>query len=118
MKVIVIIPARYASTRFPGKPLKRLYIGDGLYKPLIQLSWESASKIKSVKEIFIATDDKRIQDEAQSFGAKVIMTSEDCINGTERCAEAICAGDAGSAQRHRAVSATAAQSRENATSAA
>ncbi len=89
MKAIVVIPARYASTRFPGKPLKLLSIGGGRYKSLIQLSWESASKIKCVKEIFIATDDKRIQDEAESFGAKVIMTSEDCINGTERCAEAI-----------------------------
>ena len=89
MRTIVIIPARYASTRFPGKPLKRLSIGGGQYKSLIQLSWESASKVKSVKEIFIATDDKRIQIEAKSFGAKVIMTSKDCINGPERCAEAI-----------------------------
>ena len=89
MKTIVIIPARYASERFPGKPLKRLYVGGGQYKSLIQLSWEAASKVKNVGEIFIATDDKRIQVEAQSFGAKVTMTSEDCLNGTERCAEAI-----------------------------
>ena len=89
MRTIVIIPARYASTRFPGKALKKLSIGGGRHKSLIQLSWESANKIKSVKEIFIATDDKRIQVEAEAFGAKVIMTSVDCINGTERCAEAI-----------------------------
>ena len=89
MRTIVIIPARYASTRFPGKPLTKLSIGAGRYKSLIQLSWESASKIKNVKEIFIATDDKRIQVEAETFGAKVIMTSEDCMNGTERCAEAM-----------------------------
>ena len=89
MRTIVIIPARYASTRFPGKALKKLSIGGGRYKSLIQLSWEAASKIKSVEEIFIATDDKRIQVEAETFGAKVIMTSEDCMNGTERCAEAI-----------------------------
>ena len=89
MRAIVIIPARYASTRFPGKPLKRLSIGGGRYKSLLQLSWESARKIKSAKEIFIATDDKRIQVEAETFGAKVIMTSKDCMNGTERCAEAI-----------------------------
>ena len=48
MRTIVIIPARYASTRFPGKPLKKLSIGGGRYKSLIQLSWESASKIKQV----------------------------------------------------------------------
>jgi CMP-2-keto-3-deoxyoctulosonic acid synthetase len=89
MKTIVIIPARYASVRFPGKPLKRLSIGGGQYKSLIQLSWEAANKVKNVEEIFIATDDNRIQVEAESFGAKVIMTSKDCINGTERCAEAI-----------------------------
>ena len=89
MRTIVIIPARYASTRFPGKALTKLSVGGGRYKSLIQLSWESANKIKSVKEIFIATDDKRIQVEAKAFGAKVIMTSVDCINGTERCAEAI-----------------------------
>ena len=57
MRIIVIIPARYASTRFPGKALKKLSIGGGRYKSLIQLSWESANKIKSVKDIFIATED-------------------------------------------------------------
>lgn len=89
MKTIIIIPARYASTRFPGKPLKKLSIGNGLQKPLIQLSWEAACRVKNIEEVFVATDDDRIRLESESFGAKVIMTSKECKNGTERCAEAI-----------------------------
>ena len=89
MKTVVIIPARYSSVRFPGKPLKMLSVGDRQKKTLIQLSWEAACKIDNVEEVFIATDDERIRIEAQSFGAKVVMTSKDCKNGTERCAEAI-----------------------------
>ena len=89
MRTIIIIPARYSSVRFPGKPLKRLNVGGGLRKSLVQLSWEAARNVKNVEEIFVATDDKRIRVEAESFGARVIMTSKDCNNGTERCAEAI-----------------------------
>ena len=89
MKTVVIIPARYSSVRFPGKPLKMLSVGDIQKKTLIQLSWEAACKIDNVEEVFVATDDERIRIEAQSFGAKVVMTSKDCKNGTERCAEAI-----------------------------
>ncbi len=89
MKTVVIIPARYSSARFPGKPLKRLSIGGRLEKSLIQLSWEAACRVKSVEKVFVATDDERIRVEAESFGASVIMTSKDCKNGTERCAEAI-----------------------------
>ena len=88
MKTIVIIPARFASERFPGKPLKRLSVG-GSQKSLINLSWEAACKVKNIEEIFVATDDDRIRIEAESFGARVIMTSKECKNGTERCAEAI-----------------------------
>ena len=88
MKTVIIIPARYSSVRFPGKPLKMLSVGDRQKKTLIQLSWEAACKIDNVEEVFIATDDERIRIEAQSFGAKVVMTSKDCKNGTERCAEA------------------------------
>ncbi len=89
MKTVIIIPARYSSARFPGKPLKKLSIGGGVQKSLIQLSWEAANRVKNVKEVFVATDDDRIRVETESFGAKVIMTSEECKNGTERCAEAI-----------------------------
>ena len=88
MKTIIVIPARFASERFPGKPLKRLSVG-GSQKSLIKLSWEAARKVKNVEEVFVATDDDRIRIEAESFGAPVVMTSKKCKNGTERCAEAI-----------------------------
>ena len=89
MRTVIIIPARYSSVRYPGKPLVKLSVGNGLQKSLIQLSWEAASRVKNVDEVFVATDDKRIRVEAESFGASVIMTSKKCKNGTERCAEAI-----------------------------
>ena len=89
MKTVIIIPARYSSVRFPGKPLVKLSIGQGLQKSLIQLSWEAACRVKNVEHIVVATDDERIRTEAKSFGAKVVMTSEKCRNGTERCAEAL-----------------------------
>ena len=88
MKTVIIIPARYSSVRFPGKPLVKLSVGDGLKKSLIQLSWEAACRVKNVEMVFVATDDERIRVEAESFGARVIMTSKECKNGTERCAEA------------------------------
>ena len=81
MKTIVVIPARFASERFPGKPLKRLSVG-GSQKSLIKLSWEAARKVKNVEEVFVATDDDRIRIEAESFGAPVVMTSKKCKNGT------------------------------------
>ena len=89
MKTVIIIPARFSSVRYPGKPLVKLSVGNGIQKSLIQLSWEAASRVKNVDEVFVATDDKRIRVEAESFGAKVIMTSKECKNGTERCAEAL-----------------------------
>ena len=84
VKIIGIIPARYGSTRFPGKPLA-LISG----KTLLQRTFERAQLCSLFDEIFIATDDKRIEDHALKFDAKVIMTSEDCINGTERITQAI-----------------------------
>ena len=89
MKTVIIIPARYSSVRFPGKPLVKLSVGRGLKKSLIQLSWEAACRVRNVEQIFVATDDERIRTEAESFGAKVVMTSHKCRNGTERCAEAL-----------------------------
>ena len=89
MRTVIIIPARYSSVRFPGKPLVKLSVGDGLRKSLIQLSWEAACRVKNVEMVFVATDDERIRIEAESFGARVIMTSKECKNGTERCAEAV-----------------------------
>ncbi len=88
MKTVIIIPARYASTRYPGKPLVTLDQGDGSRKSLIQMSWEAAQGIKSVAGVYVATDDTRIAEAARAFGAEVLMTSDTCRNGTERVAEA------------------------------
>ena len=76
-----IIPARYASTRFPGKPLAML--GD---KPMIQLVYERASSL--FEHLLVATDDKRIYDAVGRFGGRVLMTSPGHKSGTDRCAEA------------------------------
>lgn len=89
MKIAIIIPARFSSKRFPGKPLVNLRLPKGEKKSLIQLSWEVASKVNGVEDVFVATDDVRIKAEAESFKAKVIMTRPECRNGTERCAEAV-----------------------------
>ena len=88
MKAVIIIPARYGSTRYPGKPLVTLRTREGK-KSLIQLSWEAANKVSGISEIYVATDDKRIEEHAVAFGANVIRTSSKCKNGTERCAEAV-----------------------------
>ena len=84
----VIIPARYASSRYPGKPLVPLKGADGMAKSLIQRSWEAAATIDGAAGVWVATDDGRIADAVSAFGGKVLMTSPDCRNGTERCAEA------------------------------
>lgn len=84
MKVVGIIPARYASTRFPGKPLI-----DIAGKTMIQRVYEQSMQCEGFEDIIIATDDQRISDHAQQFGANVIMTSEKHPSGTDRCREAI-----------------------------
>lgn len=84
----IVIPARYASTRFPGKPLAPLKGATGITKSLIQRSWECASAIPGSAGVWIATDDNRIAEAVAAFGGQVVMTSPDCRNGTERCAEA------------------------------
>ena len=89
MSVLVVIPARYASTRYPGKPLVELRGASGEAKSLIQRSWEAAQEVKDVDRVVIATDDDRIKDAAKVFGAEIVMTSTECQNGTERCAEAL-----------------------------
>ena len=89
MSVSIMIPARYASTRFPGKPLAPLKGATGEVKPLIQRAWEAAQAVRGADHVFVATDDERIADAARGFGADVLMTSEDCANGTERCADAV-----------------------------
>jgi 3-deoxy-manno-octulosonate cytidylyltransferase (CMP-KDO synthetase) len=89
MSVVIVIPARYASTRYPGKPLVELRGATGLSHSLIRRSWDAAMSVKGVDRVVVATDDARIRDHAAAFGAEVVMTSPDCQNGTERCAEAM-----------------------------
>lgn len=86
MKTLIAIPARYASTRYPGKPLVTLRGPDG-EKTLIRRSWEAAMAVKGIDRVVVSTDDDRIADHARAFGAEVVMTSSDAQNGTERCAE-------------------------------
>ena len=88
MSVLIVIPARYASTRYPGKPLVALRGATGQAKSLIQRSWEAAQQVEGADRVVVATDDARIRDAAEAFGAEVVMTSSACENGTERCAEA------------------------------
>ncbi|QFT58184.1 3-deoxy-manno-octulosonate cytidylyltransferase [Sulfitobacter sp. THAF37] len=88
MSVLVVIPARYASTRYPGKPLAELKGASGVSKSLIERSWLAARAVQGVDRVVVATDDDRIRQAAEGFGAEVVMTGTDCANGTERCAEA------------------------------
>ncbi len=81
MKFIAIIPARYASTRFPGKPLV-----DMLSKPMIQRVYEQVKK--AVEEVWVATDDSRIFDAVEAFDGKAVMTSTQHRSGTDRIQEA------------------------------
>ena len=81
-KVAVVIPARYGSTRFPGKPLFKI-----AGKPLIQHVWERCGKARGITAIIVATDDMRIAEAAFDFGAEVSMTSPKHRSGTDRCAE-------------------------------
>ncbi len=89
MKTVIIIPARYASSRFPGKPLVTLTGKDGIAKPLIQRTWETAITVSGIDSIYVATDDERIANCVRDFGGNVLMTPESCANGTERCAAAL-----------------------------
>ncbi len=89
MSVLIVIPARYASTRYPGKPLVELTGATGERKSLIRRSWEAAQQVGDVDRVVVATDDDRIKAAAEDFGAEVVMTSQSCANGTERCADAL-----------------------------
>lgn len=88
MSVLVAIPARYASSRYPGKPLVPLTGATGAARSLIERSWLAARAVRGVDRVVVATDDERIRAACEGFGAEVVMTSSDCVNGTERCAEA------------------------------
>jgi 3-deoxy-manno-octulosonate cytidylyltransferase (CMP-KDO synthetase) len=82
MKSIIVIPARYGATRFPGKSLARI---DG--RPMIQWVWEAACRSRLTEQVLVATDDDRIADVAAKFGADVIMTKKSHGSGTDRMAE-------------------------------
>lgn len=85
-RTAIIIPARYASTRFPGKPLVAIRDQAGLAKPLIRWSHDGASAVEGADGVFVATDDQRIADAVTAFGGAALMTPEHCANGTERVA--------------------------------
>jgi 3-deoxy-manno-octulosonate cytidylyltransferase (CMP-KDO synthetase) len=82
MSIVGIIPARYASTRFPGKPL-----ADINGTSMIRRVYEQACQAKSLNEVWVATDDQRIFDHVNDFGGRVMMTSTEHTTGTERCHE-------------------------------
>jgi len=93
-KVAIIIPARYQSVRFPGKPLVQLSDSSGKIAPLIYWVWNQAKRVIPLRNdysvtLYIATDDERIRECASNFGASVVMTDISCLNGTERCLDAI-----------------------------
>ena len=82
MSAVIVIPARYDSTRFPGKPLAPLK-----GKPVIQHVYENARGARSAEDVIVATDSETIFEEALSFGGKAVMTSRDHVSGTDRIAE-------------------------------
>lgn len=84
MSVLGIIPARYASSRFPGKPLALLY-----GKPMIQHTYERARQATCLTHLLVATDDARIAETVTGFGGEVAMTSPDHASGTDRAAEVV-----------------------------
>ncbi len=88
MSTVIVIPARYASTRYPGKPLVVLRGPDGA-KTLVQRSWEAAKAVRGADRVVVATDDERIAEAVRGFGGEVVMTPSSCRNGTERCAAAL-----------------------------
>jgi 3-deoxy-manno-octulosonate cytidylyltransferase (CMP-KDO synthetase) len=83
MKYAVVIPARYQSSRFPGKPLV-----DICGKPMIQHVWEKCCAAVDISKVYIATDSNEIASFVKNFGGQVVMTSSDCLTGTDRLAEA------------------------------
>lgn len=84
MDTIIVIPARYGSSRFPGKPLAQIR-----GRSLLERVWRISKGVPGVDEVVVATDDPRIAAHVQSFGGRSVMTSESCRNGSERVHEAI-----------------------------
>jgi len=94
-QILGIIPARYASTRFPGKPLAQI-------KDRTMIRWVYERSKPAFQDLYVATDDDRIRKEVEHFGGKVVMTSPEHASGTERCSEAldIISGSAGKVYTH------------------
>ena len=82
MKTIIVIPARYESSRFPGKPLKKLF-----GKPMIQWVAELSAKAVGQENVYVATDDNEILNTVTQLGFKAILTSKNCLTGTDRLVE-------------------------------
>ena len=80
--VLVVIPSRFASTRLPAKPLADIH-----GKPMIQWVYERARRAKGIADVVVATDDERIFKAVEGFGGRALMTSSDCVSGTDRVAE-------------------------------
>ncbi len=89
MKKLLVIPARYQSSRFPGKPLAMIRGPDGKEVSLIERTWNLAMEIDGIHRRIIATDDITIKDFCETFGAEVCLTSDKLRNGSERVAEAL-----------------------------
>ena len=89
MNILAVIPARHGSTRFPGKPLASVA---GL--PMIQRVYTRVAASGACDKVMVATDDERIASVVREFGGHVVMTSQDCPNGTMRCHEAVVALEA------------------------
>jgi 3-deoxy-manno-octulosonate cytidylyltransferase (CMP-KDO synthetase) len=84
MKILLVIPARYGSTRLPGKPLLNI---KGV--SLLERVWKIANNVKSIAKVVVATDDKRIFDHVKNFGGEALMTPSECANGSERALQTI-----------------------------
>ena len=84
MNITIIIPARYGSTRLPGKPMVPI-----LGRSLLRRVWDIAMAVEGVTQVLIATDDDRVAEHARSFGAQAVMTDPNCANGTERAWDAV-----------------------------
>jgi 3-deoxy-manno-octulosonate cytidylyltransferase (CMP-KDO synthetase) len=84
METIIVIPARYGSSRFPGKPLAAI-----MGRTLLERVWRIGKGVPGVSEVVVATDDSRIRSHVESFGGRAVMTSQGCRNGSERVYEAV-----------------------------
>lgn len=85
----IVIPARFASTRYPGKPLAMLQGAGARPRSLIERSWRAAVAVTDPGRVWVATDDSRIAAAVRDFGGQVVLTPDSCRNGTERCAAAL-----------------------------